>query len=106
MPKERATRKTTKAEDAALRHLKSVYTATRWESHGMTLRFPDGDRYTPDIVGYPGFDFDRIKLIEVKGGYRGPGWEQGHERFKRAKERWGDDYDFVMLHVKRGEVQE
>lgn len=54
--------------------------------HGITLVFPDGsgDRYTPDVlVTRP--DDGRPTAYEVKGGYRGPGWEQGHERFKRAK---------------------
>lgn len=52
--------------------------------HAMTLVFDDGDRYTPDVLlAWPrGLT---MTLYEVKCGYRGPGWEQGMERFKRAK---------------------
>lgn len=53
--------------------------------HGMTFVFPDGDRYTPDTVMW---DMDRMTIYEVKAGYRGPGWEQGMERYKRAKAEW------------------
>lgn len=50
--------------------------------HRITLVFADGDRYTPDVVL---IDDGALTLYEVKGGYRGPGWEQGIERFKRAQ---------------------
>lgn len=44
-----------------------------------------GGTYTPDFLA---FDSKRpeegILVVESKGGYRGPGAEQGHERFARA----------------------
>lgn len=34
---------------------------------------------------------------EVKGGYRGAGWEQGYERFKRAALQYArDDFQFIL----------
>lgn len=51
------------------------------------LRFPNGDTYTPDfcVMRADGI----VEFHEVKGGYRGPGYEQGMERFNRAAERFG-----------------
>lgn len=44
---------------------------------------PGWGTYTPDILawrpGEPG-----VMVVEVKGGYRGAGWEQGMERYARA----------------------
>lgn len=47
------------------------------------FRFENKDSYTPDFVV---IDKGAIIAYEVKGGYRGAGWEQGYERFHRAKE--------------------
>ena len=44
-----------------------------------------GGTYTPDFVAVTP---SGIEVYEVKGGYRGPGWEQGHERYKRAALQW------------------
>lgn len=41
-----------------------------------------GGSYTPDFLVFQTNGFARV--IEIKGGYRGPGWEHGIERFKRA----------------------
>ena len=49
------------------------------------FRFPNGDTYTPDFLVING---DGVFVFEVKGGYRGPGWQQGYERYHRAKERF------------------
>lgn len=53
-----------------------------------------GGTYTPDfLVIADGKAF----AIEIKGGYRGPGWEQGYERYKRAAAQWnGDCFRFCM----------
>lgn len=53
-----------------------------------------GGTYTPDfLVIADGKAF----AIEIKGGYRGPGWEQGYERYKRAAAQWnGGWFKFCM----------
>ena len=51
------------------------------------FEFEDGDTYTPDFLLMAG---GRGQIVaEIKGGYRGPGWEQGWERFKRAAAAFG-----------------
>ena len=51
------------------------------------FEFEDGDTYTPDFLLLAG---GRGQVVaEIKGGYRGPGWEQGWERFKRASAAFG-----------------
>ena len=53
------------------------------------FEFSDGDTYTPDFLLLAG---GRGQVVaEIKGGYRGPGWEQGWERFKRAAAVFGRD---------------
>ena len=53
------------------------------------FEFEDGDTYTPDFLLLAG---GRGQIVaEIKGGYRGPGWEQGWERFKRAAAAFGRD---------------
>lgn len=53
------------------------------------FEFEDGDTYTPDFLLLAG---GRGQIVaEIKGGYRGPGWEQGWERFKRAAAVFGRD---------------
>ena len=52
----------------------------------VTLRFWDGTSYTIDFLVVW---LDRAPTcVEVKGGYRGPGWEQGYERYRRARDAW------------------
>lgn len=53
-----------------------------------------GGTYTPDfLVIADGKAF----AIEIKGGYRGPGWEQGYERYKRAAAQWNNGwFQFCM----------
>lgn len=63
--------------------------------HGLTLKFPDGTRYNPDIVVYD--QAVRPILIECKSGYRGPGWEQGHERFRRARDLFGEWFELELV---------
>lgn len=50
------------------------------------------DTYTPDFIVV--HDFLPIEVWEVKGGYRGPGWEQGYERYKRAAAQYSDGKRF------------
>lgn len=59
------------------------------------LPLPGGGTYTPDfLVLVPGGE---PVSAEVKGGYRGPGWEQGVERYRRAASEWdGRGLRFVM----------
>jgi len=44
-----------------------------------------GGTYTPDFLVYAD---SGVFAYEVKGGYRGPGAEQGHERYARAAAQW------------------
>jgi hypothetical protein len=48
-----------------------------------------GGTYTPDFVEVRPCG---VVVWEVKGGYRGPGWEQGIERFKRAAAQYDGEY--------------
>ena len=75
----------TKAEAEWLAYLRRVFVDAIIRAHGMTLVFPDGDRYTPDVAMW---HHGHLTIYEVKAGYRGPGWEQGTERYKRAKAEW------------------
>lgn len=55
------------------------------------FRFDDGDTYTPDFlcVEFAEEGLSRVVAVEVKmEGAHYNGWEQGYERFKRAKERF------------------
>lgn len=49
------------------------------------FRFGNGDTYTPDFIVISDCG---ISVYEVKGGYRGAGWEQGYDRYFRAKEKF------------------
>ncbi len=40
-----------------------------------------GGTYTPDFLVCTN---DTVHVCEIKGNYKGPGWEQGIERYKRA----------------------
>lgn len=73
-----------------------------------TRLFPlaGGGSYTPDFLawvpGEPG-----VLVVEVKGGYRGPGWEQGYERYRRAALQYSCHlpWSFALLtwHARRRE---
>lgn len=80
-------RKRTKAETAFLAILRAWRhkgMIRQWLDQSVALRFEDGTRYTPDYtcITHQG----EIWHVEVKGGYRGAGWEQGYERFRRARD--------------------
>lgn len=68
---------------------------------GQALRLPlsGGGEYRPDLVAWsPGCA--SVLVVEVKGGYRGPGWEQGFERYKRAALEW-DGAPLVFVRFER-----
>lgn len=48
-----------------------------------------GGSYTPDFLD---IHENGIDVWEVKGGYKGPGWEQGIERYKRAALQYNNNY--------------
>ena len=61
-----------------------------------------GGTYTPDFLE---FRPDGLPVIawEVKGGYRGPGWEQGYERYRRAAlEFSGAKFAFKLAEKRKG----
>ena len=59
------------------------------------LELTGGGTYTPDYLVLP--DSGPAIVVEVKGGYRGPGWDQGYERYKRAALEWdGKGFRFAM----------
>lgn len=74
-----------KTEGLALVMLRAKFPHAKVTPHGLTLTFDDGARYTPDILVAWQDSRKAIVCYEVKGGYRGPGWEQGMERFQRAR---------------------
>ena len=51
--------------------------------------------YTPDFLVFtPG---KPVAVIEIKGGYKGPGAEQGYERYYRAAQQYdGKFFEFLM----------
>lgn len=55
-----------------------------------------GGTYTPDFL-FVRDDGKGVGVYEIKGGYRGPGWEQGIERFKRAAAQYdGEKFHFML----------
>jgi hypothetical protein len=62
--------------------------------HALILPLDGGGTYRPDFFVLEGDAC--IHLIEIKGGYVGPGWEQGIERFRRARTQWGKYFNFQM----------
>lgn len=91
----------TKAETAALAWL----TSEGWQTIPQPCRlFPleGGGSYTPDLVAWRR-DFPGVLVVEVKGGYRGAGWEQGYERYKRAAASCDcPAWRFCLAEVKKG----
>ena len=69
------------------------------------FRLADGDSYTPDFVVIG--NAMPIEVWEVKGGYRGPGWEQGVERYKRTASQFSDGkrYQFYLAEKVKGNWQ-
>jgi len=74
-----------------------------------TRLFPlaGGGTYTPDFLAWEPSGAG-VWVIEVKGGYRGPGWDQGYDRYKRAALQYsppGSPWRFSLLtwHARRRE---
>jgi hypothetical protein len=86
--KNRAPRPATKAEAEWLAILRSKSALRVILPHPLTLIAADGDRYTPDVGEYSPACTTLYNLWEVKAGYKGPGAEQGVERFKRFREMY------------------
>ena len=56
-----------------------IHEQVRWN-------FPDGTSYKVDFVV---IFSDRPPLcVEIKAGYKGNGWEEGDERYRRARDLW------------------
>ena len=64
------------------------------------FRLKGGGTYQPDFLV---FCDDGVLVVEVKGGYRGPGAEQGNERYKRAALEFGSHFRFEMYRKEHGE---
>lgn len=75
--------------------LKTEHPEATITPHGLRLAFGDGTTYTPDLVVY--HPSGRIELVETKGGYSGPGAEQGIERFRRAMAVFGRWFAFRLV---------
>jgi hypothetical protein len=81
-------RRMTKTEARFYGHLQGEYSN---EKHIIVpqptrfFRFDNGDTYTPDFIVICDIG---IVVYEVKGGYKGAGYEQGYERYYRAKEKF------------------
>lgn len=75
----------------------------------VTRMFPldGGGTYTPDFIAWKKGD-PGLVVCEVKGGYRGPGWEQGMERYKRAASQYSSQknsetpFNFLMIEYIKG----
>lgn len=58
---------------------------------------PGGGSYTPDFLAWDE-KYSFLISVEVKGGYHGPGFEQGYERYKRTAQIYdGIHFRFVMM---------
>lgn len=93
--------KMNKSEAAVFEMLKAKYPLSLILPQCLKLPFGDNTSYTPDFMFM--HPWVTTTLIEVKGGYRGPGWEQGMERYRRAKEKWGKWFVFELWEKKDGE---
>ena len=76
-----------------------------WHSHGREVRvvpqptrffrLTGGGTYTPDFLVFVGGE--KVGVFEVKGGYKGAGWEQGIDRYKRAALEYdGEIFAFTL----------
>lgn len=99
-----AGRKLNKTEQRCLAELTAKYPDWLILSQSVVLPFGDGTSYRPDFLLIPPFwDQEFIAfIVEVKGGYRGPGWEQGMERYRRAREKWGTWLGFELWTWRKG----
>lgn len=69
------------------------------------FKLKGGGTYTPDFMAFKHDGTLPCYVFEVKGGYRGAGWEQGYDRYKRtALEYEGPCFHFVMAEWDRKKV--
>ena len=97
----------TKAEETALERLKQECEGTDTLICAQVRNlFPlaGGGTYIPDFVVLSPHG---ARVVEVKGGYRGPGAEQGRERYKRAAAQYSGKAGvaFELWEVKKEEIQ-
>lgn len=59
------------------------------------FKLTGGGTYTPDFLVVDQ-EYNLNRVVEIKGGYRGPGWEQGYERWKRAAMEYSGHGNFVF----------
>jgi len=72
-------------------------------AQAIVLPFGDGTSYRPDfVVITPG---EPVRVIEIKGGHVGRvAWSRhGIERFRRARDRWGDILTFELWVYKKSD---
>ena len=89
----------TKAEALAADLARRRWPEARVLEQALRLPLTGGGTYTPDLVivrpSQPPL------CVEVKGGYRGPGADQGEERYKRAAYEWGPYLDMALWRFDR-----
>lgn len=72
---------------------------SRYQFEGVTLRWGNDMRYTPDFVAFPTFPGALPMMIEVKGGHV---WDRDIVRFKGARAAW-PEFGFQMWQKKEGQ---
>jgi hypothetical protein len=98
-PKRGQGRKLNKTEVRCFEELKRTHPDWLIISQGLRLDFDDGTSYNPDFVLMcPALSALGVLVVECKGGHVGKvAWSRiGLERYRRAKERWGEWLDFQM----------
>lgn len=73
-----------------------------WAYEELTLRWPDGMRYTPDFVTVIDSGY-LTTLIEVKGAHL---WAKDVVKFRAARDKWGDRFKFEFWQKIDGVWQE
>lgn len=77
-----------------------------WAYEEITLRWPDGMRYTPDfvlIVRDPSFPVTYTVLVEVKGAHS---WAKDIVKFRSARDKWGGRFRFQFCQEVNGQWKE
>lgn len=80
-----------------------------FEYEGLTLRWPDGMRYTGDffvvneIGDIDGHPLVAATIIEVKGAHS---WAKDVVKFRAARDKWGNRYCFQFWQEVDGEWKE
>lgn len=101
----RRTLKMTRAEQAVYEILgKGGYETVAQQVRNLFM-LDGGGMYIPDFIAFaPG---QPALAVEVKGGYRGPGAEQGYERYRRAALQYSGRgcFAFELWTVRGGNVE-